>query len=82
MRKPVSDLMLYAPKLSTRFEAQEIKETGNEEERCRGPEDRKALGTADIVRDGDLSTICVWSHWGRIILESSGDRSRRTRLVR
>jgi hypothetical protein len=23
--------MLYAPKLSTRFEAQEIKETGNEE---------------------------------------------------
>ena len=31
MRRPVSDGMLYAPKLSTRFEAQEIKETGNEE---------------------------------------------------
>jgi hypothetical protein len=32
MRRPVSDGMLYAPKLSTRFEAQEIKETGNEED--------------------------------------------------
>jgi hypothetical protein len=32
MRKPVSDGMRYAPKLSTRFEAQEIKETGNEED--------------------------------------------------
>jgi hypothetical protein len=31
MRRPVSDGMLYAPKLSTCFEAQEIKETGNEE---------------------------------------------------
>jgi hypothetical protein len=29
MRRPVSEGMLYAPKLSTRFEAQEIKETGN-----------------------------------------------------
>jgi len=32
MRRPVSDGMRYAPKLSTRFEAQEIKETGNEED--------------------------------------------------
>jgi hypothetical protein len=32
MRRPVSDGMLYAPKLSTRFEAQEIKETGNEKD--------------------------------------------------
>jgi hypothetical protein len=32
MRQPVSDGMRYAPKLSTRFEAQEIKETGNEKE--------------------------------------------------
>jgi hypothetical protein len=31
MRRPVSGGMLYAPKLSTCFEAQEIKETGNEE---------------------------------------------------
>jgi hypothetical protein len=31
MRRPVSDGMLYAPKLSTCSEAQEIKETGNEE---------------------------------------------------
>ena len=30
MRRPVSDGMLYAPKLSTCSEAQEIKETGNE----------------------------------------------------
>jgi hypothetical protein len=40
MRRPVSDGMLYAPKLSTRFEAQEIKETGNEEdEHCSGKDD-------------------------------------------
>ena len=32
MRNPVSDGMLYAPKFSTRFEAQEIKGTGNEED--------------------------------------------------
>jgi len=32
MRRPVSDGMLYAPKLSTRSKAQEIKETGNEED--------------------------------------------------
>jgi hypothetical protein len=32
MRQSVSDGMRYAPKLSTRFEAQEIKETGNEKE--------------------------------------------------
>jgi hypothetical protein len=31
MRRPVSGGMLYAPKLSTVLEAQEIKETGNEE---------------------------------------------------
>jgi hypothetical protein len=31
IRMPVSDGMLYAPKLSTCSEAQEIKETGNEE---------------------------------------------------
>jgi hypothetical protein len=31
MRKPFSDRVLYAPKLSTRFETQEIKETSNEE---------------------------------------------------
>jgi|HubBroStandDraft_4_1064222.scaffolds.fasta_scaffold06134_10 hypothetical protein len=31
MRRPVSDGMLYAPKLSTCSKAQEIKETGNEE---------------------------------------------------
>jgi hypothetical protein len=33
MRRPVSDGMLYAPKLSTRSKAQEMKETGNENER-------------------------------------------------
>jgi hypothetical protein len=33
MRRPVSDGMLYAPKLSIdALEAQEIKETGNEED--------------------------------------------------
>jgi hypothetical protein len=32
MRRPVSGGMLYAPKLSTRSKAQEIKETGNEED--------------------------------------------------
>jgi len=32
MRRPVSDGMLYAPKLSTCSEAQEIKETGNEKD--------------------------------------------------
>jgi len=31
-RKPVSDGVRYDPKLSTRFAAQEIKETGNEED--------------------------------------------------
>jgi len=32
MRMPVSGGMLYAPKLSTRSKAQEIKETGNEKD--------------------------------------------------
>jgi hypothetical protein len=32
MRRPVSGGMRYAPKLSTRSKAQEIKETGNEED--------------------------------------------------
>jgi hypothetical protein len=32
MRRPVSDGMLYAPKLSTRSKRKQIKETGNEKE--------------------------------------------------
>jgi hypothetical protein len=31
MRRPVSDGMLYGPKVIDALEAQEIKETGNEE---------------------------------------------------
>jgi len=42
MRKPVSDGMLYAPKLSTRFEAQEIKESVNESEERRENEGHRA----------------------------------------
>jgi hypothetical protein len=35
MRRPVSDGMRYAPKLSTRFEAQEIKERIGLKANCR-----------------------------------------------
>jgi hypothetical protein len=44
MRRPVSDGMLYAPKLSTRFEAQEIKESDSAGEKpCPKKEQKNPL---------------------------------------
>src|SRR6478609_10474211 len=70
MRRPVSDGMLYAPKLSTCSEAQEIKETGNEEgyHRC-DKLDGKTRKTDDRTGSGRsieplLCSRWEWSHRG------------------
>lgn len=47
VNKPVSDGMLYAPQV---IDAEEIKETGsNEEDYAAGTEDRKVLGPDDLL---------------------------------
>jgi hypothetical protein len=73
MRRPVSDGMLYAPKLSARFEAQETKETGNEKVSTAAGKTAKNFQGHKLTIGLDLgdrsSWYCVLDEAGEVLLE-------------
>jgi hypothetical protein len=82
MRRPVSDGMLYAPKLSTCFEAQEIEETAMKKVSSVATKQSRKISEQKLTVGLDLrdrwSWYCVLDESGVVVLEQRLSTTRKT----